>query len=140
MMDIMITYEIEEDENANFHVIGTDMSDRVFPSFHAARKYMMAKSQKQLDQYDYYPGKVAVKEAEDYPNSPEDLGYISDTPNKVKSSGWGPGNSAVDPKAEKIKAEIRRIEEQIAKSTDEDNKAKMTTYVAGLHKALKLIA
>ncbi len=95
------------------------------------------------DPEEYYGGKRTVqdslealtykfKEAEAKLKEMIERNEIGNTPNQF-------AKALKTSQAQKIQAEIDRIEAQIAKSTDEENKAKITTYVAGLHKALELI-
>lgn len=113
---------------------------------------------------DPYISNKYAKIAEDYPEDTKECEY-EDTPNKEVlcedhykkktykesidhqyekqvSNGWAEEESRSQPTNEaiaRIQAEIDRIEAKIATTPDPENKATMTTYVAGLHKALKLI-
>lgn len=153
-------FRIEHMQGGGYMVIAPNGHSYAVESFHEARRILEANNMGYSNKMKYavkddYP---PTKEAESYPDESvtvDDNGDVY-TP---KQSGWGP---ARDDKADRIKRleeivayqaqelkakrnvpkiqeEIDRIEAQIAKSNDEENKAKMTTYVAGLHKALKLI-
>lgn len=59
--------------------------------------------------------------------------------NKITIANGKQYSQVPNPAIAKIQEEIDRVEAQIAKSQDEENKAKMTVYVAGMVKALKLL-
>lgn len=132
----------------------SDTPNKMFPSNKVNSPKWMKIEEPEAKQADDMPNEYPTSEdynaggdADEYNKNKgyrETIDYVTDKLHKqhavikelTEKVGYAP---YPNPAAGKIQAEIDRIEAQIAKSGDLENKEKMTTYVAGLHKALKLI-
>ena len=148
-------YEVQQTLGGGYKVIGPDGHAYHFDSFSASRKFMDM-SMNKYSNYNDVPTKEAAYPDEAYEQEPENAGDYYDEANKARYSTndldklkkqLEKQHATIKQLAEmttpagvkKIQAEMDRIQAQIDKSTDEDSKAKMGTYLAGLNKALKLI-
>lgn len=126
-------FQIEMDRNGAYTVQGPDGRIYRFDSPAQARemmeRYMDYSYPKYNNSYDDF-----VCE-EHYEEKNKELEQV----NKINISNVKQYSQPPNPAIAKIQEEIDRVEAKIATSQDEENKAKMTVYVAGMVKALKLL-